>query len=191
MWWCSIVLKEKFFKAHLMCFVLTSSHCLTNVLSDAMHCLNGEYLDSGKCQICPWYHKKCSSGDHDACKSHEWFTTNPCTQCKICHPCGQCGLGINLYLDFEVAPCSTMTDTVCCEEENMDIIDGQCMTTAKTTTAHVPGAVKEAPSRTAVPVVHISSARLLNNGQIHCQRGHRFHPGVFSFAALSLYYRVA
>ncbi|KAK6960340.1 hypothetical protein BgiMline_035538 [Biomphalaria glabrata] len=101
--------------------------------ADSIQCSEDEYLEGGQCKPCPDNHNRCFPGRIKSCKTKEWFTVDKCSHCRTCRPCSECGLGVNLYLDFQAAPCTDHTDTVCCEEENMDNVGGQCVHRAKTT----------------------------------------------------------
>ncbi|KAK0066204.1 hypothetical protein Bpfe_004325 [Biomphalaria pfeifferi] len=59
---------------------------------------------------------KCSAGHYKP----NWSSSCPCSgsQCTVCD---QCGLGINLYRDYEVVQCSPFHNAKCCEEEDRDV----------------------------------------------------------------------
>uniref|UniRef100_A0A2C9LCD1 TNFR-Cys domain-containing protein n=1 Tax=Biomphalaria glabrata TaxID=6526 RepID=A0A2C9LCD1_BIOGL len=59
---------------------------------------------------------KCSAGHYKP----NWSSSCPCSgsQCTVCD---RCGLGINLYRDYEVVQCSQFHNAKCCEEEDRDV----------------------------------------------------------------------
>ncbi|CAL1538161.1 unnamed protein product [Lymnaea stagnalis] len=55
--------------------------------------------------------------------------------CKfVCTSCGICGVGTNMYLEYETRPCTTFTDTLCCLHRDMSVVEGRCVDPPTTTT---------------------------------------------------------
>ncbi|KAI8764681.1 hypothetical protein BgiBS90_030066 [Biomphalaria glabrata] len=68
------------------------------------------------------------------CEDKFYRAQVPGTPCKSeCVRCDICGLGGSMYKNFEARECGGYNNTVCCEQENMVVKEGQCV--AKTTTS--------------------------------------------------------
>ncbi|KAK0040153.1 hypothetical protein Bpfe_030427 [Biomphalaria pfeifferi] len=46
-----------------------------------------------------------------------------------CRQCSVCGIGKNLYKNYEARHCDGYENTFCCEEENMVVVNGRCAVT--------------------------------------------------------------
>lgn len=69
-------------------------------------------LPKDKCEDAAHY-KKLVAGDNCSC---HW----ECSACSIC------GVNLNLFLNYEKQPCTDVSDTVCCKDSDMSVIEGQC-----------------------------------------------------------------
>ncbi|CAL1537248.1 unnamed protein product [Lymnaea stagnalis] len=91
-----------------------------------------------------------------------------------CRRCDVCGLGINMFKNYEVRECSGDQNTICCHRENMVLVNGECVmkTTVATTTTYTETTSGLSSTTTESGVRSQNSAMgtaavLHNNSQLH------------------------
>ncbi|CAL1538165.1 unnamed protein product [Lymnaea stagnalis] len=64
---------------------------------------------------------------HPTCEKELYIKSAPGPECTcVCTPCDICGVGLQMYLDYERQECGEYSNTVCCSSSDMIVIDGAC-----------------------------------------------------------------
>ncbi|CAL1537245.1 unnamed protein product [Lymnaea stagnalis] len=82
------------------------------------------------------------------CEDGYYRNDVPGTICQSeCRPCDVCGLGRNMFKNFEIRECIGYQNTICCSSADMHVVNGECILQTTTTVLTATTATNDTSTR--------------------------------------------